>query len=50
MICIMSMLITMTFESTMEYFYVFFMFITIAYLPDIVLREEKGNRVIGEKI
>lgn len=50
MICIMSMLITMTFESTMEYFYVFFMFITIAYLPDIVLREEKGNRVTGEKI
>lgn len=44
--CILIMLVIMTFESTMEYFYTFFILMGIAYLPDIVKYENFKNKII----
>lgn len=34
-VCMIIMLFVMTFESVMDYFYVFFVFMTVSYLPEI---------------
>lgn len=40
-VCMVIMLFIMTFESVMEHFYVFFMLMTVAYLPEIYLKSKR---------
>lgn len=46
-VCMVIMLFIMTFESTMEYSYVFFMFAAFAYLPDIAKYGKPENKQVN---
>ena len=43
MICMVITLFVMTFESAMEYFYVFLVFMAISYLPEIYCGLKQSN-------
>lgn len=45
-VCMIIILVNMTFESTMEYFYVFFILVAFAYLPDIVKYEKLKKQTV----